>query len=427
MTYRKRAPESSRLRAVRPAAGLLLLALAGCFGGAGYVPREVNPTSPDAYVAARADSAGRLVPVVRVEAPYRSLIFVRDGESYVAELRVQVTAWREGQQAGGGVGNGRVRVTGYPATRTQERLFVEVPLLVRGEGTVQLDVESVVPRSARRWQHQLELSPRAVAMMPVAILAVAVQPAAGSDGSHVVTAGDDSVTVAVQLHESGSAWPSAGVRVILSLSGAGREQPQRLALPVAPLPADADATVAHGWAAAQFPFGRTSLLVELEAREGDQVERLPYGPRRELLVLRVPLDDDRAWRQHVGWLDGLLPAAALDSLRELTADRRPAAWDAVWTQVGAETGNEPLLAQTSHLRRVADADDRFGQFGRGALSDRGRALIRYGEPQSIEQTLDDLSRTGVWEVWLYPDRNLRLIFYDANAINDFRLVEVRQD
>lgn len=424
-----RVPDRRRLTAAWPASGLLLLlALAGCAGsGTGYVPREVIANSPDAYVTTRADTTGRLVPVVRVEVPYRSLVFVRDGESYVADLRVEVTAWREGQQAGGGVGSGRARVTGYPATRTQARLFVEVPLVVRGEGPVQLEVASVVPHSARRWRQQLELSPRAVAMMPVAILAAEVQPAAGSDGAHVVTAGDDSVTVTVRLRESGAAWPTDGVRVILTFDGAGRAQPERLAVSVAPSPTGDDPTVSQRWPAAQFPFGRTALTLELEAREGDRVERLPYGPRRELLVLRVPLQDDRAWRQHVGWLAGLVCGAAIDSLRELDVDHRPAAWADVWTQIGAATGNEPLLAQTSHLRRIADADDRFGQFGRGALSDRGRALIRHGEPQSVEQTLDDLSRTGVWEVWLYPARNLRLVFYDANAINDFRLVEVRQD
>jgi GWxTD domain-containing protein len=411
----------------------LLLALAGCAGsGTGSVSRDAIGTSPDAYITTRADTTGRLVPVVRVEIPYRSLVFLRDGEGYAADLRVEVTAWREGRQAGGGVGSGRARVTGYPATRTQERLYVDVPLVVRGEGPVQLEVASVVPRTARRWRQQLELSPRAVAMMPVAILAVEVQPAAGGDGAHVVTAGDDSVTVAVHLRASGATWTAAGVRVILILDGAGRAQPERLAVSVAPPETENDAhfgdsTIRQRWPAAWFPFGRTALTVELEAREGDRVERLPFGPRRELLVLRVPLQDDRAWRQHVGWLDGLLPGTAIDSLRALDADHRLAAWADVWTQVGAATGDEPLLAQTSHLRRVADADDRFGQFGRGALSDRGRALIRYGEPQSVEQTLDDLSRTGVWEIWLYPSRNLRLVFYDANAINDFRLVEVRQD
>jgi GWxTD domain-containing protein len=146
-----------------------------------------------------------------------------------------------------------------------------------------------------------------------------------------------------------------------------------------------------------------------------------------VLVLRVPYGNDRAWRQHVGWLDGLLSAGAADSLRAVPAGGRAAAWTAAWTRIAAAATEEPELAATAHLRRVAEADDRFGQFGRGALSDRGRAFVRYGEPESIEQALDDLSRVGVWETWHYPSRNLLLVFYDANAINDFRLVEVRQD
>jgi GWxTD domain-containing protein len=212
-----------------------------------------------------------------------------------------------------------------------------------------------------------------------------------------------------------------------TLTGAGREQPERLSLPLGPAWATSDTTLRHRWSTASLPFGRTELEVVLEAREADEVERLPFGPRCELLVLRVPAADDRAWRQHVGWLDGLLPAAEIDSLRQLPEDRRPAAWATAWGRIAARSADESTPAQTAHLRRIAAADDRYGQFGRGALSDRGRAYIRYGEAERVEQTLDDLSRTGVWEVWHYPSRGLRLIFYDANAINDFRLVEVRQD
>ncbi len=408
---------------------VLLLAVAGCAGGGpGYVPNETAHLPIDAYVTTRVDSTGATVPVVRVEAPYRSLVFQRDGDGFVASLRVQVTAWRDGQQEGGGVATATAQAATFAATRTPQCLYVEVPLVVRGTQGVQLEVDSLVPGTSRVWRQRLELSPRAVAMMPVAVLAVDVQPPAGADGAHVVTAHDDTVTVAVRLRATGAAaWPAGGVHLTTILGGGGREQPARSSLPLDPACAEADTTVRLRWPAAGLPFGRTDLDVVLEAREGDQLERLPFGPRRALLVLRVDLADDHAWRQHVGWLDGLVPAAAIDSLRLLPADERQAAWAATWDQIAGATAEEPALAETAHLRRVVEADERFGQFGRGALSDRGRAYVRYGEPDRIEQNLDDLSRTGVWEVWHYPARNLRLVFYDANAINDFRLVEVRQD
>jgi len=407
----------------------LSLAVAGCYGGGpGFVPRDTAHLPLDAFVTVRVDTTGATVPVVRVEAPYLSLVFRRDGEAYVASLRAQVTVWDDGRQMGGGVASADVRVGNYAATRSTQRLCVEVPLVLRGTGRVQLDVESLVPGTSRVWRHHLELSPNAVAIMPVIIRDVDVHPAAGADGGHTVTAGDDTVTIGVHLRATGvTAWPTGGVRVTTILTGAGREQPDRVSLPLSPACAAADTTVHLVWSAASLPFGRTEVEVVLEAREADQLERLPFGPRRELLVLRVPLADDHAWRQHVGWLDGLVSAAAIDSLRQLPDDRRRDAWDATWTEIAASSGEEPALAETAHLRRVAEADDRYGQFGRGALSDRGRAHIRYGEPERVEQTIDDLSRTGVWEVWHYPSRNLRLVFYDANAINDFRLVEVRQD
>jgi GWxTD domain-containing protein len=406
-----------------------LLALAGCAGGRPPFTAPGEPALPlDAYVTTQLDTTGRVEPVVRVTAPYRSLIFRRDGERYAADLRVQVTAIRDGRQAGGGVNTVSVHADTYQETRSVVTLVVEVPVLVRGEGAVRFDVEALVPRTSRTWRRQLDFSPRAAALMPASILAVEVTPPADADGTHVLTAADDSVTVAVRLRATGAPeWPAGGARVALSLTPAGSDAIRRRELPLAPGQAAADTTLRQSWSVASLPFGRASLEVALEARDGTQVERLPFGPTITLLVLRVPLDDDHAWRQHVSWLDGLVPASTVDSLRTLPAAERAAAWAATWERIATQTAEPARAAEVTHLRRIADADARFGGFGRGALTDRGRALIRYGEPERVEQTLDDLSRTGIWEVWHYPSRRLRLIFYDANAINDFRLVEVRQD
>jgi GWxTD domain-containing protein len=419
----------ARRRRALAAAWLLVGGLAGCAGnGSRFTPPGETRFALEAYVSTRVDTTGAVAPVVRVEAPYRSLVFQREASGFVADLRVQVTAWRDDRQVGGGVASSRAQAVDAPASRGAGVLAVEVPLVVRGDGPVRLDVAAQVPRTTRRWLRRLEFSPRAAALMPVAILGVVVTPAADAAGDHLVTGADDAVELAVRLRATGTgAWPAGGVRLITTLAGGGREQPQTLGLPLAPSQAAADTTVRQSWPAASLPFGRTTLEVGLEASEGAQVERLPFGPTIAVLVLRVPFADDRAWRQHVGWLDGLLSSAAADSLRDLPAGARAPAWTAAWRQIGAAAGEAPAAAATAHLRRVAEADDRYGQFGRGALSDRGRAYIRYGEPDRVEQSVDDLSRTGIWEVWHYPSRRLRLIFYDANAINDFRLVEVRQD
>ncbi len=322
------------------------------------------------------------MPAVRVEAPYSSLVFRRDGGDFVADLRVQVTAWRDGQQAGGGVADGRARVTSYAATRSPERLLVEVPLVVRGTRNVQLEVESLVPRTSRSWRQHLELSPRAVMMMPVVILGVDVRPAAGADGVHVVTAGDDTVTVDVRLRAAGGmAWPAGGVCLKTTLRGAGRERPQQLSLRLDPLRVAADTTVHQSWPARSLPFGRTELDLMLEAVQADQVERLPFGPRHELLVLYVPVADDHVWRQHVGWLDGLLTAAEIDSLRRRPGAERPAAWAAAWARIAAQTSEEPQV----------------GGNGAPASRRRSRRAIRAVRPRRAQRSragLHPLRRTG---------------------------------
>ena len=58
---------------------------------------------------------------------------------------------------------------------------------------------------------------------------------------------------------------------------------------------------------------------------------------------------------------------------------------------------------------------------RGAESDRGRTLIRWGEPTQIEAFADARAAGASWEVWDYPERDLRLFFFDAHGSGDFRL------
>jgi hypothetical protein len=73
------------------------------------------------------------------------------------------------------------------------------------------------------------------------------------------------------------------------------------------------------------------------------------------------------------------------------------------------------------LRRIVEADDRFGGDGRGAETDRGRTLIRWGEPARIDSYADPRAAGAVWEVWDYPERGRRLYFFDAHGLGDYRL------
>ena len=177
------------------------------------------------------------------------------------------------------------------------------------------------------------------------------------------------------------------------------------------------------WPARDVPFGRSGLQLDL-VLDDDDAATVPCAPVRELESLRVPWWNDRAWRRHVGWLEGIIEDDEREELADLALDARANAWNALWARL-ADPGRSGSELEAEHMQRIVAADQRFGRFGRGALSDRGRAWIRYGQPDRIESQQDDLSRESRWEIWYYHELRLRLSFIDRHGMGDFRLVEVR--
>ena len=110
----------------------------------------------------------------------------------------------------------------------------------------------------------------------------------------------------------------------------------------------------------------------------------------------------------------------------LISEIAPAAWDTVWAQLAREEAIPVREAQRAHLLRIIEADDRFGRFGRGSLSDRGRVLIRYAEPTRFDRHAGDSAREQQWEVWYYSGLGLRFTFVDRHGLGDYRLQETRE-
>jgi GWxTD domain-containing protein len=298
-----------------------------------------------------------------------------------------------------------------------------VPLLVRGEEPVTLEVVARVRDSSRRWRRELNHAPDVLASLPVWITAVR-GPEPGALGELELTASRDSLRLEVSLQRRLAAhpWPESGLALVGEVSGAagGRPTSRRRSVP-ADLGPGQTRSVPVVWPTEALPFGRCRIQLGVELTRDGAWVRLPHEPALTLINLRVPVADDLDWSRHLDWLVGVVTAARRDSLRGLPAAARPEAWAAIWRDVAFAEGLDPEGAETRHLRRVVAADDRFGGMGRGAESDRGRALIRWGEPARIETYADARAAGAVWEVWDYPDRGRRLYFYDAYGLGDFRL------
>jgi GWxTD domain-containing protein len=95
--------------------------------------------------------------------------------------------------------------------------------------------------------------------------------------------------------------------------------------------------------------------------------------------------------------------------RELTADTsRRSFVRQFWLRRGSEFRKE-------YQRRIAYANQQFGRFGPGWESDRGRAYIILGAPNSVDSQPMHKS-----EIWRYPEMELR--FSGLTPDGDYLLV-----
>jgi len=405
------------------AAGLAAAVLGGC---AAPTPRFGDPRLSqlplDAWVTMMQAADGTVRPCVRVSAPYQSLVFRRDGDRYASGLEVQVIAWRDGVQAGGGVGSGGASVVEAAATRSGTLLEVAAPLLVRGDEPVLLDVVVRVTETSRVWARQLSFAPRALAAMPLWIEALGTNLEVDPAGERRVPAGADSLHLDVRLRRQPRVrdWPSAGLALVSEVSGPALDQPRRLQTPVPRQDADT-LTVTQLWPVDRLPFGRCRLQIGLESGRDEDRLRLPREPALTFISLHVPFHDERAWKRHLLWLEGLVETATLDSLRDVPESARSAGWRAIWNRLGTGEPGGPAAAERRHVARIVAADDRFGGFGRGAATDRGRGGSRGGEPARVETFADAHTPGASWEGWGYPDFGRRFVFYAAHGRGDFRL------
>jgi GWxTD domain-containing protein len=409
---------------------LLLAVTLGAALAAGCGPTPPLGSDPlrdrlplEAWVSISQDPEGGVRPGVSVAVPYRSLIFREADGGLVSGLQVQVVALRGEQQVGGGVAEAEVRVRSHAEADADTELVVTAPLRVRGEQPVALQVRARVLASQRTWRRRLDYAPATLAAMPVWIARVETGLPLSERGGRLLESGDQALalTVGLRRREDAAAWPAGGVDLISEVTAPSLESPRRRDQDVV-MPAGTDTlAVTLRWPVGRLPFGRCRVALALQAGEGDQRVRLPREPALEVVNLAIPFAEDRAWRRHLQWLSGRLPEAVRDSLARRPGPERPTAWRDLWAAIAAADGVDPAAAERQHLWRIVTADDRFGSFGRGALSDRGRVYIRWGEPARVETFADPHVAGAVWQVWVYPERGRRVLFYDAHGFGDFRL------
>ena len=410
-------PARSRTDPVRRARlPLAVLAALICAAPAVARPGYPNATALEATVASRFATDGAATAIVHVTLAYRHLVFKRDGDGFASTLRVSVVAEARGRRVGGGFASVSAAASDYGATRSEERLrcVVDVPLSVREE--VVLRLRATVAGTSRTWERDLPFDPSAAGAVPFHFTGFHWDLGPDAQGETVMGAGRDTLSAVFTLATHAvraDTSPRAELQVLVR-NARGQERILRRNTLTR---ASGDSLVERVTVtASEMPFGALVFTALVVADDGASLE---LTPGRDLVNLALPWEDEAAWRRHVSWLEMIVDADRRRTLAGTSAAGREAAWRAVWAE--RPSGTRP--GEREHLLRIVEADHRFGRFGRGALSDRGRILIYHGDPDRVETLGMDAAYPGTWQIWYYGGPGLLFRFYDAYGLGDFRLYD----
>ena len=378
-------------------------------------PRRGALLPLDASVATRFRADGAQVAVVHVSVPYRHLVFKRVDGAFASRLEVSVVAEAGGERVGGGFAAVDVTVEDYAGTRIDDPVSCAVDVPVPADRIVDLRLKAAVAGTSRRWEDDLRYDPRTAGAVPYHFTGFSWNLDGAAPSERVLDGEADSLTVVLTLASHPVTAGAASADLLIFVRNA---QGQDLNLGSRRLgPASGDSLVHRdAFSAGRLPFGALEFGARVRADDGVAFD---LTPARSFVNLCVPFADGEAWARHVDWLKGL----ADDTTRRTLLNTSPAGRREEWRAFWDARPTEAVPDERGHLMRIVEADERFGRFGRGALSDRGHVYVEQGPPDRVETTEPDPSYPGVWEIWYYREVGLAYRFYDSYGLGDYRLYD----
>ena len=156
---------------------------------------------------------------------------------------------------------------------------------------------------------------------------------------------------------------------------------------------------------------------ELEMREG----KTAWRTSRAFTVEESGPPKGREFDQILEALAYVADNSEVEAMRGKTPEQQAVLWDQFWRRRDPTPDTPRNEFQIEFFRRMRYAEQHFLGFGPGWRSDMGRAYIRYGPPDQIEQRQASAGQPGL-EIWYYNQPYRRLVFADREGFGRFTLL-----
>ena len=156
---------------------------------------------------------------------------------------------------------------------------------------------------------------------------------------------------------------------------------------------------------------------ELEMQEG----KTAWRTARTFEVEESGPPRGREFEQILEALAYIADNTEVDAMRNKTPEQQAALWEVFWRRRDPTPDTPRNEYQIEFFRRMRYSDQHFLGFGPGWRSDMGRAYIRFGPPDQVEQRQATATQPGL-EIWYYNQPYRRLVFGDREGFGRFTLL-----
>ena len=157
--------------------------------------------------------------------------------------------------------------------------------------------------------------------------------------------------------------------------------------------------------------------IELELREG----KTGWRTSRGFEVEESGPPRGREFDQILEALAYIASDAEVNAMRGHSEAEEAELWEAFWRRRDPTPETVRNEYQIEFFRRIRYAEQHFLGFGPGWRSDMGRAYIRYGPPDQIEQR-QATAMQPAYEIWSYNQPYRRLVFTDREGFGRYILM-----
>ena len=355
-----------------------------------------------------------------LECPFQELQFIRVPAGYGAAMRATVVFRdRHGDQAGGDVGEDRIVVSTFDATRDAaarwrlRRTFTLPP----SEYAVEVTLEDLNGGRKSHAKGEIEVPEFPVGSLGLGDLEFGF---CAGDSTFVLLpsrryeADLERLCVRAAIYDRGATGPSRPVQLAWQVRA---ETGESVAKGETTLVAGREASVLL-----QPPVGDLFLgtyTFEVEAKEGAR----HWRTERTFEVETLTLPRGQTYATVVEILSYVSTDAEYDAMKAASTDaQREAAWSAFWARRDPSPDSPRNEAMIEFFRRVRTANRNFtGQSTAGWRTDRGRIYIRHGAPDQVEDRPATFYEPPL-QIWHYYQLNKRFIFADREGFGRYELV-----